>query len=79
MCVFFFFFFFFFVVFVLFCFFVFFFFAGRGLLFFVLHAYMYSKTSMTRTPLAQLLWLIRTRFESGNSSDSSRKQKFWIF
>ena len=38
---------------------------------------LYSKTSMTRTPMYCLPWLVRTRFKSlGNSSDSSRKQKF---
>ena len=38
---------------------------------------LYSKTSMTRTPMSCLPWLVRTRFKSlGNSSDSSRKQKF---
>ena len=35
----------------------------------------YSKTSMTRTPMARLPWLIRNRFESlDNSLDSTGKQ-----
>ena len=37
----------------------------------------YSRTSMARTLIARLPWLIRTRFKSlRNSSDSSRKQIF---
>ena len=43
----------------------------------------YSKTSMTRTPMARLPWLVRTCFQSlRNSSDNSRKQifrKFYLF
>ena len=38
--------------------------------------YYYSRTSIARTPMARLPWLIRTRFESlRNCSASSRKQK----
>ena len=38
------------------------------------------RTSIARTPMARLPWLIRTRFESlRNSSDSSRKQIFKDF
>ena len=37
----------------------------------------YSRTSIARTPMARLPWLIRTRFESlRSSSDSTRKQIF---
>ena len=38
----------------------------------------YSRTSIARTPMARLPWLIRTRFFESlqNSSDSSRKQIF---
>ena len=37
-------------------------------------ACVYSKISMTRTPMTRLPWLIRNRFESlDNSSDSSIK------
>ena len=37
----------------------------------------YSKTSMTRTSLTRLPWLIRTRFKfQGNLSDNARKQTF---
>ena len=39
--------------------------------------YIYSITSMARTRMARLPWMIRTRFQSlQNSSNSSRKQKF---
>ena len=42
---------------------------------FVLFNQFTIKTSMTRTPVIRVLWMIRTRFESlGISSDSSRKQ-----
>ena len=40
--------------------------------------YILSKTSMTRTPMARLPWLVRTRFfePQGGSLDSPRKQIF---
>ena len=44
---------------------------------FSLHLYMYNGTSIARTLMARLPWLLRTRTESlQNSFDSSRKQIF---
>ena len=49
-------------------------------IFYVSSFSIYSKTSITRTPMAPLPWLIRTRFESlGNCFDISRNTYLRIF